>query len=133
MKTINQSGRISVKNRQAIVEAVRELATTKDLHFNTIMSAVLWAGTKMNARMCVTNLKKLITLETVLAYQTEVARRENYHTAQVKGIIRNALPKNLRTEANINELFAARPISGVSLKALRVWVEEQAVDFVEPA
>jgi hypothetical protein len=120
MSKQSQSGRISPKIRVAIVEAVREFATAKNLPFNTVMSAVLWAGTKMEERMSASNLKELINPETVLAYQAEVQRRQDYFNMQLEGIITNALPKAFRLPANIAGLTAKAP-KGKSLPALKVW------------
>lgn len=128
MSKQSKSGRISPKTRVAIVEAVREFSTSNSIPFNTVMSAVLWAGTKTSQRMCPATLKALITTETVTAYQAEVTRRETDYVKQVEGIIRNALPADQRTDERITELFDSRPVSGVSLKALRVWVEQQVAD-----
>ena len=129
MSKQSKSGRISPKNRVAIVPAVRAFATANNVPFNTVMSAVLWAGTKMDERMTVANLEAVVTGETVMAYKAEVARRQAYFNMQITGIVTNALPKEFRLPENIANIVAKAP-AGKSLPALKAWATtEVAAQF----
>jgi hypothetical protein len=98
------AGRISVKNRKALVAPVAEFAEANKLPINLVMSSVLWAGETMAARMCAKSLKALITSQTVDNYSAELARRAQARESQVRGMVKHSLPKEQRIPEVIDQL-----------------------------
>ena len=130
-----KNGRISVKNRQALKAPVAALAKQASLNTNLVMSAVLWAGERMGARMSLKALKALITAETISTYQKELNRRVSYFNAQVRGMIRNSLPAAQRTGENIGRITTriAQRAKGLPLPALKTIIESEVAALGEPA
>ena len=124
----NNSGRISVKNRQAIVAPVTAFAKAHNLAVNLVMSAVLFVGERIDARMSVKSLTEIINAETVGTYQLELNRRTLALQTQVNGMVKNALPKDIRTAENIAAIVAKLPAnSSVQAKIAIITAEVAAL------
>ena len=122
------SGRISVKNRQSIVEPVSAFAKSKNLSVNLVMSAVLFVGERLGGRMSSKALAGIINNETVATYQVELARRATALATQVNGLVKNALPKAIRTPENISAIVAKLPAnSSVQAKIAIIATEVAAL------
>ena len=140
MKTNSEkSGRISVKNRQAIKATVPAFARVNNMNANEVMSAVLWVGERAKGRMSASMLVGLVNMDTITVYRNEIGRRNQYFAGQIAGIVRNSLPRALRTENNRNQIFAkvvsALQKARLSLSAIRrlVTAEVAALQLFVPA
>lgn len=132
-KSTAKNGRISVRNRQALKAPVAIFAKGANLKTNLVMSAVLWVGERMGARMSLKALRSLITAETIAAYRKELDRRTSYFNAQVSGMIRNSLPAAQRTSENIARVTAriGQHATGLSLPALKTIIESEVAALAE--
>ena len=119
----NTSGRISTKNRQALVLPVKEFAQDSNIPVNLVMSAVLWTGERLQGRITLKALKDLLVPETVLAYAVNRDARMTAHQVQITGLVRNLLPKSICTEETIKSLSNQAP-SGASIPTIRDWVKD---------
>jgi hypothetical protein len=132
-KSTAKNGRISVRNRQALKAPVAIFAKGANLKTNLVMSAVLWVGERMGARMSLKALRSLITAETIATYRQELDRRTSYFNAQVSGMIRNSLPAAQRTSENIARVTAriGQHATGLSLPALKTIIESEVAALAE--
>ena len=123
-----KTSKVTTTVRKSIVAAVAAFATASNLPFNTVSGAVLFAAEKLE-NPTIENVTALINNDTVAAYQTEVARRASAKAAQIAGMVKNALPKELRTPENIAKIVAELP-AGQSIKSLVVNIaaEVEALD-----
>ena len=120
----NANGRISVKNRQALSIPVKEFAKTQNLEMNYVMSAVLFAGERMEQRMSPKALLGLVNQTTMNQYAQEISRREQAREIQSTGLIWNMLPKGLRTEEAVIALRQRVPVNA-SIPAIKTWITSQ--------
>ena len=104
---MKKNGRISVKNRQALVVPVLKYAHDNTLPANLVMSAVLWAGERNKARMSPRMLTSCINANTIVDYQKELARRAAAYDLQITGMARRLLPKDKRQPETIAALVAS--------------------------
>jgi hypothetical protein len=132
-KSTAKNGRISVRNRQALKAPVAIFAKGANLNTNLVMSAVLWVGERMGARMSLKALRSLITAETIATYGKELDRRASYFNAQISGMIRNSLPAAQRTSENIARVTAriGQRATGQSLPALKTIIESEVATLAE--
>lgn len=132
-KSTAKNGRISVRNRQALKAPVAIFAKGANLNTNLVMSAVLWVGERMGARMSLKALRSLITAETIATYRKELDRRTSYFNAQVSGMIRNSLPATQRTSQNLARVTAriGQRATGLSLPALKTIIESEVAALAE--
>jgi hypothetical protein len=121
----NTQGRISVKNRQALVIPVTELAKASNLTVNQVMSAVLWKGERLTSRISPNALTGIVTEETLAEYQTELARRAAARQTQITGMVKTALPVDQRTPENIGRITTAlEEAAGLSVSAVQAAIRE---------
>ena len=106
---MSKHGRINTKLRQAMVE---QYAKENNLPFNLVMGAVLWTAERLNtepgfrlmtesgrvARMSKPTLMRLLSPLILAKYQAELKRRELAAQKQLRGVVRNAIPKHLRQD-----------------------------------
>jgi hypothetical protein len=121
----NTPGRISVKNRQALVAPATALAEAHNLPVNQAMSAVLWRGERLTGRVTLNALTGLVTMETLAEYQAELVRRTLARRTQVAGMVKTALPLDQRTPENIGRITTAlSEAAGLSVSAVQAAIRE---------
>ena len=98
---MNKTSKVSVSVRQALVPAIKAFSKENNIPFNRVSGAVLFTAERTKGRIYQKTALALITLDTVAAYDLELARRAKAREAQVVGMIKNALPKTHRTPENI--------------------------------
>ena len=98
---MSKSSKVSVAVRQTIVPFIKAFAKDQGIPFNKVSGAVLFAAERTKGRIYQKTALALISLDTVAAYDLELARRVTARETQVAGMIKNALPKAYRTPANI--------------------------------
>lgn len=121
MKT--KTSPISVATRQALVPVIKAYAAANGELFNIVMAAVLWVGEKFEVELSTKDVEALITNDTIAAYKAELMRRAVAADAQVRGMIKNALPPDLRTEANIT-LIEFQIAPGMSIQDIQKVITE---------
>ena len=122
-KSMNKikSSRVTIKTRQALVEAVKAYNQATGTSFKTVMAAVLYAGERLKGRVTTKAALALINDETVSNYNGELLRRAMAYDAQVAGMVRNALPKEIRTSENIAIIVSSIPL-GQSIPQIKALI-----------
>lgn len=109
---------ITITTRQALVPVIKAYAEENGESFNTVMAAVLWLGEQSAIQLSTQALTSLITDDTINAYKAELMRRALAADAQVRGMIRNALPFDLRTDENV-ALIECQVTPGMSIPEIQ--------------
>ena len=132
MKTnIKTSGRISVQHRRALVAPVKKSAQAHKVETNLVMSAVLWAGERLPGYMSLNPLKELISVGTIASYRADLNRRAAAHHGQLAGMIRRALPKDLRDGGHIS-IIINRVKLGLSIPSAHEAIRKAVDDLTQP-
>ena len=66
----------------------------------------------------------LVNYTTITQYSQEISRRSQAREIQITGLIRNMLPKGLRTEEAVTALLRRTP-ANASITTLKAWITTQ--------